>query len=127
MRTDIDHGKHQRLRLELSIKRAAMTGVSALVTQNLDALREMEVDFSAHAPRLDDYHGGTPAQFLAAFDAAKPNHQAAVASWAASARHAVALRAELAALRAQLETQRPAVDALAHLIAALDKYVNPEL
>ena len=126
MRNDIDHGKHQHLRLELSMKRAALSGISAMATQNMDALRELETDFSDHCPSLDDYRSGTPADFLAAFDKAKPNHQAAVTAWATSARRAVAMRAELAALRAQLEAQQPAVDALAHLVAACNKYVNPE-
>ena len=117
----IDHRKLDRLRLDLTERHAALSGLSDRYQQARDVLQYLVLNFrtSRHA-EIHWRRGDDTNVFLTLPAAEQAKHRNEVEN-----ANAIALqRVEMAALHARVEALRPAVDALQRLINACGQYTK---
>jgi len=118
-RPDVD--KLQRLRLDLTERRAALNGL----TQNYQAAREhigqLIGSFAVSRAAAVHWHpGDDPAVYLTLSAGQQAQHPDEVRA----AREVSRAREAAQAIQARIEALRPAVDALTQLVKACDQYVG---
>ena len=117
----IDHRKLDRLRLDLTERHAALSGLSDRYHQARDVLQDRVLQFRVSRHAEVHWRPGDDTQvFLSLPAAEQAKHRNEVDN-----ANAIALQRDvLAALHTRVESLRPAVDALQRLINACDKYTK---
>ena len=119
--TAIDHKKLSRLRLDLTERHAALSGLTDRYQQARDGLQYLILNFRVSRHAEVHWRTGDDTQvFLSLSAAEQAKHRGEV-----DRANEIALqRVEMVALQGRIEALRPAVDALQRLINACDKYTK---